>query len=124
MTDDERDIRELVEMWMDASRRGDLPAVLDLMCDNVMFLTPGSEPFGKEAFRAAFESMRGLDLDGRSVIEEMQILGDWAWIRNHIEMTVTSASGEPIRRSGYALTILQRGSDGRWRLFRDANLVS
>jgi uncharacterized protein (TIGR02246 family) len=124
MTDDERAIRELVETWMDASRRGDLATVLGLMSDDVLFLTPGHEPFGKEAFRAAFESMRGVELDGRAEIEEIEILGDWAWIRNHIEMTVTPPGGEAIRRSGYTLTILRKEADGCWRLFRDANLVS
>jgi ketosteroid isomerase-like protein len=34
------------------------------------------------------------------------------------------AGGEQQRRSGYTLTILKKGDDGRWRLFRDANLVS
>jgi ketosteroid isomerase-like protein len=29
-----------------------------------------------------------------------------------------------MRRSGYALTILRKQSDGRWRLTRDANLVT
>jgi uncharacterized protein (TIGR02246 family) len=124
MSDDERAIRELVEAWMDASGRGDLATVLELMSDDVLFLTPGREPFGKEAFGAAFESTRGSALDGRSDIEEMRILGDWAWIRNHIEITVTRPGGEPIRRSGYTLTILRKEADGRWRLFRDANLVS
>ena len=27
-------------------------------------------------------------------------------------------------RSGYALTIFKKGDDGRWRLFRDADLVT
>lgn len=124
MTDDERAIRELVETWMDASRRGDLATVLGLMSDDVLFLTPDHEPFGKEAFRAAFESIRGVELDGRAEIEEIEILGDWAWIRNHIEMTVRPSGGEAIRRSGYTLTILRKEPDGCWRLSRDANLVS
>jgi ketosteroid isomerase-like protein len=38
-------------------------------------------------------------------------------------LTVKPAGGEPARRSGYTLTILKK-TDGRWRLFRDANLVS
>ena len=124
MSEDERAIRELVEMWMDASRRGDVATVLDLMTDDVLFLTPGREPFGKEAFKAASEAMRGAELGGWAEIEELQVLGDWAWIRNHIEMTVTPPNGEPMRRSGYTLTVLRKGTDGRWRLFRDANLVS
>jgi len=124
MTEDERAIRELVETWMDASSRGDTAAVLELMDDDVLFLTPAREPFGKDAFKAASEAMCGLKIDGRAEIEEMRVLGDSAWIRNRIKMTVTPAGGEPLHRSGYTLTILRKGADGRWRLFRDANLVS
>jgi uncharacterized protein (TIGR02246 family) len=52
------------------------------------------------------------------------VLGDWAYLRNFIEITVTLPGGAPVRRSGYALTILRKESDGRWRLTRDANLVN
>ena len=124
MTEDERAIREFVETWMAASRAGDLATVLELMSDDVIFMTPGAEPFGKEAFRAASEAMRDTRIDGSAEIRELRLLGDWAWLRNHIDMTVTLAAGEPIRRAGYTLTILRKNSDGRWRLFRDANLVT
>ncbi|HET7576621.1 MAG TPA: SgcJ/EcaC family oxidoreductase [Sphingomicrobium sp.] len=124
MTDDEAAIRDLVDRWMAASRAGDTEAVLDLMTDDVLFTVTGREPFGKEAFRAASEAMRGLQLDGRAEIEEMEVFGDRAWIRNRIELTLTPPEGEPLRRSGYTLTILRKDADGRWRLFRDANLVS
>jgi uncharacterized protein (TIGR02246 family) len=56
MTQDERAIRELVDSWMKASKAGDLATVLDLMTDDVVFMVPGREPFGKEEFRAASES--------------------------------------------------------------------
>jgi uncharacterized protein (TIGR02246 family) len=123
VTEDESAIRELVDTWMAASRAGDIAAVLDLMTDDVLFMTPGTEPFGKEQFRAAAESMRYVKMDGRAEIREIEVLGDWAWIRNHIDLTVTPAAGEPARRSGYTLTILRKSADGKWRLFRDANLV-
>jgi uncharacterized protein (TIGR02246 family) len=109
---------------MTASRDGDTAAVLDLMTDDVLFIVPGREPFGKDEFRAASESMRDLRLNGRAEIQEIQVLGDWAWIRNHIDLAITPPEGEPVHRSGYTLTILRKGADGRWRLFRDANLVS
>ena len=122
--DDERAIRELVDAWMDASRRGDTAAVLDLMTDDVLFMTPGREPFGKEAFRQTSEAMRDVRMDGRAEIREVAVLGDGAWIRNHIDLTLTPGDGELMRRTGYTLTILRKCEDGRWRLFRDANLVS
>jgi uncharacterized protein (TIGR02246 family) len=98
--------------------------VLDLMTDDVIFMTPGREPFGKEAFRANSEAMAGVEIDGRAEIREIEVLGDRAWIRNHIDLTVRTAGGEPVRRSGYTVTILRKCEDGRWRLFRDANLVA
>jgi uncharacterized protein (TIGR02246 family) len=124
MTDDERAIRELVETWMAATRSGDLKTVIELMADDVVFMAPGREPFGKEEFRAASEAMRGAEIDGTAEIREIRVIGDWAWIRNHIELTVTPPEGEPQHRAGYTLTILNKGDNGRWRLFRDANLVS
>jgi uncharacterized protein (TIGR02246 family) len=122
MDEDERAITELVETWMSASRSGDLAIVLDLMADDVLFMTPGREPFGKGEFQENFESMKDAQVDGRARIEECRVNGDWAWIRNHIDLTITPAEGPPIDRSGYTLTILRK-SGGRWRLFRDANLL-
>lgn len=121
---DERAIRELVEHWMEASRAGNTEAVLELMTDDVLFMVPGREPFGKAEFRANSESMRDIRLEGRAEVREIEVLGDRAWIRNHIDLTLTPEEGEALRRSGYTLTILKKGDDGRWRLFRDANLVA
>jgi len=123
--EDEQAVRELVETWMDASRRGDTDTVLDLMTDDVLFMTPGREPFGKAEFKANSEALRDAGMDGRAQVREIEVLGDRAWIRNQIDVTMTPPGGtEPVTRSGYTLTILKRCADGRWRLFRDANLVS
>jgi len=124
MTDDEKAIRQVVETWMTASKTGDLATVLSLMTDDVVFMVPGQEPFGKEAFAAASKSMGDTRIEGTNEIIELQILGNWAFTRNRIEMTVTPSAGAPIRRSGYTLTLLSKESDGRWRLARDANLLT
>lgn len=124
MTEDERAIRDLLETWMAASKAGDLATVLDLMTDDVIFMVPGREPFGKESFKATAESMSGMAMDGGADVREVEVIGSWAWIRNHIEIAMTRPGGEPVRRAGYTLSILRKDADGRWRLFRDANLVS
>ena len=125
MSDDEQAIREMVETWMSASKAGDIETVLDLMTDDIVFMVPGREPFGKEEFRAQSKAMSGVQLDGRADIREVRVLGDWAWIRNHIDLTVTPRNGgQPMRRNGYTLSVLQKCADGRWRLARDANLVT
>ena len=125
MTDDERAIRELVATWMTASQAGDIDTVLGLMTDDVVFMVPGREPFGKEAFAAASQAMSGVRMEGSSDIRELVVLDDIAYLRNHIDLMITPpGGGRPMRRAGYTLTILRKGSDGRWRLARDANLLS
>lgn len=124
MQDDEGAIRELVDTWMRATREGDTDTVLDLMTDDVVFLVPGAEPFGKAAFRDMARSMSEVRMEGRSDILEMRVLGDWAFIRNYIHLEVTPPGSPTTRRAGQTLTILRRCQDGRWRLARDANLVT
>ena len=124
MSPDERAIRELVDTWMKASRAGDTETVLSLMSDDVIFMVPGREPFGKQAFAANSRSMDGVRLEGSADIRELKVLGDWAYLRNFIEITITPAGGTPVRRSGFTLTILRTEPDGRWLLARDANLVT
>jgi uncharacterized protein (TIGR02246 family) len=124
MSPDERAIRELVGTWMKASRAGDIATVLGLMSDDVIFMVPGREPFGKQTFAANSRGMDGVRLEGTSDIRELKVLGDWAYLRNYIEISITPPGGETVRRSGYTLTILRKGPDGKWLLARDANLVS
>jgi uncharacterized protein (TIGR02246 family) len=124
MTEDEQAIQEMVSTWMNASEARDINTVLSLMADDVIFMAPGREPFGKEEFRAASEQMKNVRLAGRSDIREIKVLGDWAYIRNYIEITVIPADGTPMQRSGYTLSIVRKQSDGKWVIGRDANLVA
>ena len=90
---DEQAIRDLIDTWMRASREGDIATVLSLMTDDVVFMVPGREPFGKEAFAAASEAMKNVTIDGRATIAELQVMGDVAYLRNHLELTMTPAGG-------------------------------
>jgi len=124
MSDDERAIRELVATWMAASTAGDHDTVLGLMTDDVVFMVPGREPFGKEAFAAASKAAGPKMTEGTADIVELHVLGDWAWLHNRLRVTITPPGGSPTTRSGYTLTILRKGPDGRWLLARDANLLA
>ena len=124
MMDDERAIRSLIDTWMEASKAHDLKTVLSLMTDDVVFMVPGKEPFGKAEFAATSEGMKNVRIEGTSEIKELKLLGNWAYLRNHLKITVTPANGQPMRRSGYTLTIVRKEPNGRWRLARDANLLT
>ncbi len=121
---DEQAIRDLIDKWMAASKAGDLATVLSLMSDDVVFTVPGRAPFGKEEFAASSKGMAGVEIDGTSEIVELQVLGDWAWMRNRLRLTVTPPDGKPMVRSGYTLTILRKQAAGNWVIARDANLLT
>jgi len=123
MDEDERAIRELVDRWITATRAGDTETVLNLIDDDALFMVR-SGMFGKEAFRAGSESLKDSRIEGTAEIREIHVEGNWAWIRNHIDLIVTPEGGESVTRTGSALTVLRKSEDGRWRLFRDANLVT
>jgi uncharacterized protein (TIGR02246 family) len=124
MNKDEQEIRDLVATWMTASKSGDLQTVLSLMTDDVVFMVPGREAFGKEAFASSSTAMKGVQMDGACDIRELRMLGEWAYLRNYIQISMTPPDGTPIKRSGFTLTIFQKQPDGRWLLARDANLVT
>jgi uncharacterized protein (TIGR02246 family) len=121
---DEQAIRQLVNDWLEASKRNDLDALLSLMADDVIFMVPGQEPFGKEAFASRSKQMDQMKLEAKSSILEIKVLGDWAWMRSHLQISVTQPDGEKMEKSGYILTILNKKSDGRWVISRDANLLT
>jgi uncharacterized protein (TIGR02246 family) len=125
MPHDERAIRELVQTWLAVSRKGNLQTVLGLMADDVIFMLPGQNPFGKEAFAASFKGLKGVRFEMSSDIKEIKVLTDWAYLRNYLEVTMTPRDGgASVRQSGYTLTTLRKESDGRWLLARDANLLA
>lgn len=124
MSDDERAIRQLIDTWMAASKAGDTATVLSLMSDDAVFMVPGCEPFGKPEFAAALQGMQGASIEGTSEIRELEVLGDWAYLRGYLRISVTPPAGNAVQRAGYTLTILRKQPDGRWLLARDANLLT
>ncbi|HXD32222.1 MAG TPA: SgcJ/EcaC family oxidoreductase [Pyrinomonadaceae bacterium] len=124
MQSDEQAIRQLVEDWLEASKKNDLDTILSLMTDDVVFMVPGKEPFGKEAFAATSEKMKASLVEGISDIKEIEVVGDWAWMRNFLTVKISTPDGNTSSRSGYVLTILRKGAEGNWAIARDANLLA
>lgn len=124
MSDDEKAIRDLIAAWMAASKAGDTATVLSLMTDDAIFMVPGREPFGKDAFAKASEGMKDVRIEGSADIRELRVIGGWAYVRNHLTLTITPPGGQPMKRAGYTLTVLRKEPDSRWRLARDANLLA
>jgi uncharacterized protein (TIGR02246 family) len=120
---DEQAIRELVDAWLAASEHADLITMLNLLADDVLFMVPGKEPFGKEAFAQNYREMKNTNLKTFSDIQEIKSVGDWAWMRNFLRITFTPVGGDSTTHSGHVLTILRKETGGRWVIARDANLL-
>lgn len=57
MRDGKQAIRNLVAAWLDAVAAGDLPKLLGLRAEGVVFLVPGQPPMcGRDAFAVAFQT--------------------------------------------------------------------
>ena len=128
MEGDEQEIRQLVATWMAATKAGDIETVLSLMADDVVFLMPGQPPMiGKSAFAAAAHTPSNQappQFDGKSEIQEIRVLGEWAFMWTKLSVVVTPPGGAPsMTRAGYTLSILKK-QNGKWVLARDANMLS
>ena len=126
MSRDEQQIRDLVQNWIAATKAGDTQAVLSLMADDVVFLLPGRPPMTKADFSAASTGQSksvAPKIDGVSEIQEIKVLGDWAFMWTKLKVVVhPPGNAEPMTRAGHTLSILKK-ENGKWLLARDANLL-
>ena len=124
MHTDELEIRNLVAMWLTASKAGDVDTVLGLMTDDVVFLVPGQPPMrGKSEFAKAQRAMRGASIQAKSEVQEVRVFGDWAYCWTSLTVVITPSGGAPVKRAGNTLSVLRKQA-GAWALFRDANMLA
>ena len=127
MSVDEQAIRALIGTWMEATARGNIDEVLELMDEDVVFLGPGRPPMrGKADFAAATRAAEGKGrIDGSADVQEVRVFGDWAycWVQLMVAMHPLDG-GAPVRRAGPAMSVLRKTQSGRWVIFRDANMLA
>ena len=124
---DEQQIRDLITTWLRVSAEGDISQILPLMTEDVVFLVAGQPPMrGREAFAASFAGWQGkFSLETDCEIQEIQMSGNLAYSWTSLSVTMTPVAGGPAnRRSGNTLTVLRKNAEGKWQIFRDANLLS
>lgn len=127
MQSDEQEIRELVATWMAATKAGDAEAVLNLMSEDVVFLVPGQPVMRKADFAAAARAQAAGEapkFEGTSEIQEIKVVGDWAFMWTRLTVVATPpGGGRSTTRSGHTLSVLKK-EKGKWVLARDANLLA
>ena len=124
MKKDEQAIRHWFERWMKATKEGDLQLAKSLIADDAVFLVPGTDPMDKESFAsAATATDPNTDFELDCSIQEIQVFGDYAWLRTKIALTmIDKSSRSRSLMAGHSLSILKRQVDG-WVVIRDSNTM-
>src|SRR5436853_5689017 len=115
MASDEREIRTVHSIWIDAVNAGDLARLLTLVAEDVVFLTPGQAPFGREGFssnlRTVHQQMR---ICCTSELEEVVVVSEVANTRSRDALSVTPrAGGKAAQLPGHRMTVYRKPSCGR-----------
>ncbi len=118
---DEQQIRAIIDTWAEASRNGDLTALLNLMTEDDIFLTfftDGYMSMPSQDLAASFKSMtESVSFEARSNLQEITTKGDVAVCSNLLEVRITPrAGGDTVKRAGRIPTAFRRGDDGQWRI--------
>lgn len=124
MMKDEQAIRQWFERWMKATKEGDVHLAKSLIADDAVFLVPGADRMDKESFAAAATATDpNTDFELDCSIQEVEILGDHAWLWTKISLTMTDKrSKSRSLMAGHSLSILKRQGNG-WVVIRDANTM-
>ena len=80
----------------------------------------------RDEFAAGFRAMMEIaTLECHSNVQEITVSGDLAVCWNLLEVSFTPIEGGETRKhAGNVFTALRRGTDGQWRIWRDANLLT
>jgi uncharacterized protein (TIGR02246 family) len=127
---DERAIREVHSAWIDAVNAGDLGHLLTLMADDVVFLSPGQAPVGRDGFSPGFSAAhQQARINCVSELEDIVVVGEVAYTLSRDSLLVIprggrGTGGEAAQLAGHRITVYRKQSDGRWLLARDAHTLS
>ncbi|MEO8587910.1 MAG: hypothetical protein ABI432_00935, partial [Flavobacteriales bacterium] len=83
----------------------------------------GTEPFGKDVFEKQARKMKDVRMEGHTKILEIEVLGARAWMRAYLTVRMEFPDGNILAREGYLLSVLRKEPDGRWVIFREANML-
>jgi uncharacterized protein (TIGR02246 family) len=120
---DEQAIRALFDAWQRASRAGDIETLLGFVTDDAVFLAPGQPPIrGKAAVRDLFLlALSRVEMEQDFRIEEIQVLGEWAFCWGIDSSTMRPrGGGDAVRARGMGLSLLRK-EGGAWRFARGIN---
>jgi uncharacterized protein (TIGR02246 family) len=126
MTPDEHAVRAVHATWIAAVNAGDLAELQELMTADAVFMNPGQASVGPQEFPAGFgRAQRQFQVRCTSEPRDVAISGDFAVVCSRDALSLMPREGgAALEMAGDRLTVYRRGSDGRWRLARDAHTLA
>jgi len=121
--DIEADIAAIKELYNQATlacSTGDAELYLSIFTEDAVVMPPGfPAAMGKEELRPMIEGLFGLfDLELPYTVEEVEVIGDWAFARSSWQYSMTpKEGGETTTSPGKQLDNLKRQSDGSWKIY-------
>lgn len=120
--DDEAAIRALRDAFLDSQQTGDAERNAQFYADDAIVMPPGAPSnTGIGAIRTALVGVFDVyEWSAREPIEEVQVLGDWAFTRTTWTAIRTDKDTRTaVELSGKAVHIYRRQSDGTWKIAID-----
>ena len=114
-------VRRLQQQKVESLNAGDFAAWLALHSDDVLLIPPGEDIVaGKDALRAWGEPyFQQFSMEDTESVDEIVITGDWSVLRySYSARFMPKAGGEALSDSGRGMLLLQRQTDGTWRIAR------
>lgn len=121
--EDRDQIEAIEERIMAGFAAGDADAIAAQYTEDALLLPQDSPPIeGRAAIAENYRSaLAEFAMRLRTRVEEVEVAGDWAWLRGRFEHTSThKADGTVTEYRGKYLAIARRDPDGVWRFHRDA----
>jgi uncharacterized protein (TIGR02246 family) len=111
-------VRQVFERYQADWNASDIDAVLGVLADDAVQMSPGSVLVGKESLAASWREWFEQNTDlWEPVIDEIQAAGDLVFVKGHFVETWTPKSGgEAGTQAGEGVWVFRYGKDGAWKL--------
>jgi uncharacterized protein (TIGR02246 family) len=113
-------VESLLKAYESALNASDTAAVMDIFGANPIFMPQNAPPMvGRDAVRKAYEMVfKGLKLDVRFTVHEVETVGDTAWARTSSQgRQKFLATGKDAPEGNNEMYIFKR-EDGGWKMHR------
>lgn len=116
-----KEIEAVEQAIVEAFERKDAAAMAACYTEDAVLMPPNHPAVvGREAIEAHFrEGFARFDAKLATEIEEIEVAGDWAWLRTRLRQEITPRGGKPMTFTAKALVVARRQDDGSWKYHRD-----